>query len=373
MIARSIPLAALLCLACAPPVQAAAPRGASISLSEQYRRVSGAVVIIETVQREIRAGSVGRMVAMGGLGSGVLVSKDGLVVTAAHVVQVAESIRVQFEGHEAIPARVVRSVPAADVALLQLDWVPPDAVVARIGDSDTSEVGEQVFVVGAPLGIDHTLTVGYLSARRQPGNMMAGFVAAELFQTDASINQGNSGGPMFNMKGEVIGIVSHIVSTTGGSEGLGFAVTSNAARDVLLRRGGIYTGVEAHMVEGPLAEALNLPQPRGILVQRVARGTLGERLGLRGGSMRATVLDQELLLGGDVILEMMGVIIGTGDYGPIEERVREAFAGLKPGGAVQVKVLRAGEIMELRTPFAAEDAYVPPSTDGSASRATRGR
>lgn len=345
---------ALMTLACAPPATAdAKPPGTS--LSQPYKQVRDSVVVIETVQRDLRADTVGRMVAMGGLGSGVLISKDGLVVTAAHVVQVAEKIRVHFEGHEAIPAKVVRSVPSADVALLQLDWVPPEAVAAKVGNSDIMEVGDQVFVVGAPLGIDHTLTVGYLSARRQPEDMMAGFVAAELFQTDASINQGNSGGPMFNMRGEVVGIVSHIVSQTGGSEGLGFAVTSNATKQLLMKKGGIYSGLGGHLIDGKLAEALNVPQPRGYLVERVAKGSMGERLGLRPGSMKATILGQEVVIGGDIILEVMGVIIGTGDYREVQDRIWQAFAALKPGDAVTLKILRAGEVVTLRTPFAAED------------------
>jgi S1-C subfamily serine protease len=154
------------------------------------------------------------------------------ILTAAHVVQAADQVWVEFTTGDTIEARVRASDQASDVALLELSRPAPTAP-AVVGDSDQSKVGDEVFVVGAPLGQTHTLTVGHISARRANPFMFTSFEPVELFQTDAAINPGNSGGPMFTMGGELIGVVSHILSTTGGFQGLGYAVTSNQARATL--------------------------------------------------------------------------------------------------------------------------------------------
>ena len=166
----------------------------------------------------------------------MLISKDGKVLTAAHVVQTADTVSVEFPNGEIVKAKVVSSEPPADIALLQLERVPASAVVAKLGDSDQVGVADQIFVVGAPYGISHTLTVGHISARRTPGGEQSELGLAEFFQTDAAVNQGNFGGPMFNMNGEVIGIVSHILSQSGGFEGLGFAVRWLGSRSRAISR-----------------------------------------------------------------------------------------------------------------------------------------
>jgi S1-C subfamily serine protease len=205
-------------------------------------------------------------------------------------------------------------------------------------------VGDRVFVVGAPLGISHTLTVGYLSARRAPDALMTGLSNAELFQTDAAINQGNSGGPMFNMKGEVVGIVSHMISVSGGFEGLGFAVTSNAARELLIDRKGFWGGLSAYHLQGDMADILNVPQAEGLLVQVVAKGSPSERLGLRGGTKPGRIGDVDLVLGGDIILEVQGVPVARKAFPSIREQLSE----LQPGQLIKVKVLRDGEVLLLQ-------------------------
>src|SRR5213593_389112 len=281
----------------------AAPASAAAqSLSEIFERVDPAVVVIHTKEKEIPTIPDTQPVSVAGLGSGVLVSADGQVLTAAHVVQTADAIAVEFLTGEILKARVVSSEPAADVALLQLERAPRAPFVAKLGDSDAVQVGDQVFVVGAPLGISHSLTVGYVGARRRPNATFSDMGRAEYFQTDAAINQGNSGGPMFSMQGEVIGIVSYILSHSGGSEGLGFAVTSKVARQ-LLEQKSFWSGVNGFMLSGDLAQVFNVPPPGvGLLVQRVAVGSPAEQLGLRGGTTRATIADEELVVGGDIIL-----------------------------------------------------------------------
>ena len=331
------------------------------SLAAVFKRVGPSVVVVRTSGRPPVPRSGGQAVRVAGIGSGVLVDAGGKVVTAAHVVQTADAVGVEFPGNVLVNARVIASDAAADVALLQLDRVPAGIVPARLGDSDHAEVGDPVFVVGAPLGISHTLTAGHLSARRRPNATYGGIAPTELFQTDAMINQGNSGGPMFNMDGEVIGIVSYIVSNSGGPQGLGFVVTSNMARRLLLDEPSVWNGLEGYLLEGDLARALNVP-PRqsGLLVQRVARGSPADELGLQGGSLPVRIGDEILLVGGDIILAVDGIELGDpGAYETIRRRLMQVQTS---GGSLRATILRAGQSIELtgtvrrRAPPAARDA-----------------
>lgn len=339
-----------LTLACASRGLSSEAHARGSSVADRYAQVADSVVAIQTVQaKKATTVAKGHVPVSRALGSGVLISPEGRVLTAAHVVQSADQVKVHFEGGENITAKVLRSDPAADVALLQLEWVPEGVKPAKLANSDSVRTGESVFVVGAPHGLTRTLTVGNISARHQEAASPVGLSIAELFQTDAAINSGNSGGPMFNMKGEVIGIVSHILSMSGGYEGLGFAVTSNAAIQTLNETGSIWSGLTWVGLSGALGESFNLPQASGILVQTVAQGSLGEKLGLKGGTIRARIDGEDFLLGGDVILEVLGDVVSSD--GKLRERFRDKMAKIKVGDTIDVKVLRAGEIVTLKTQF----------------------
>jgi S1-C subfamily serine protease len=322
----------------------AAAQSPAPPLRDVFRRVRPAVVVIATRQKELAPEGRRGFVDMQGLGSGVVISDAGQVLTAAHVVQTAEQIVVSFSESVVVPARVVASSLASDVALLQLETVPPGLVAARLGDSNRVEIGDPVFVVGHPFGLDYTLTTGVLSARRRPKKTAGTMTLREVFQTDAAVNQGNSGGPMFNMQGEVVGIVSALVSKSGGFEGLGFATPSNVARQLLLDQKGFWTGVDGYFVDGEMAGVLNLPQPAGFLVERVAGNSPGSRLGLHPGSFRVTIEGEAVLLGGDIVLEVLGIPIL--DEAALE-KVPVALGRLSPGDLLTVKVLRGGKVMEL--------------------------
>ncbi len=313
------------------------------SLSEVFKKVDPTVVVVFTMEKEIASGAQPLNVA--GFGSGVLVSADGKVLTAAHVVQTADAIVVKFLNGETLGARVVYSEPAADVALLQLERAPRASEVARLGDSDAVEVGDQVFVVGAPLGISHTLTVGHVSARRGPDVAPSDMRLAEFFQTDAAITQGDSGGPLFDISGNVVGIVSHILSRSGGSEGLGFAVTSNVARRLLLEERSFWSGLSGTLISEELAQILNLPPPgTGLLVERIATGSPAEHFGLRAGTLRATIGDDDLILGGDIILAVQGISLGDpAGYLLVRQKISKAQAG-EP---ITITILRAGTLLDL--------------------------
>jgi serine protease Do len=316
-------------------------------IREAYHRVNPSVVVVHVQQNN--SSSVGEPGAVNqpAFGSGVLISADGKILTAAHVIRGADEISIEFFDGQIVPARVIGTVPFADVALLQLERVPPNAAISKIGDSNKVDVGDEVFIIGAPYGLSHSLTVGHISARHEPNSTLNNPGGAELLQTDAAINSGNSGGPMFNMRGEVIGIVANILSRSGGSEGLGFVVTSRTAEQLLLEQRPFWLGLDGILVEGDLAKALNLPQPAGILVQHVMEGSPAWRQGVRAGTLATSVNGEDLLLGGDVLLEINGISVREADSA--FDQLNNGVSGLNVGAKLTSKVLRAGQIIELST------------------------
>ena len=313
------------------------------TVGEVFRKVNPSVVVIRAKGRDVEG--AGGLTRFNETGSGVLVSPDGKVMTAAHVVHAMDDINVEFLGGETVPARVVNSEPAADLSMLQLDRVPAGVKVAPLADSDTVRVGDPVMIVGAPYGLSHSMSAGWISARWPANSVYRAMPLAEFLQTDATINTGNSGGPMFNMAGEVVGIVSHNISKSGGSEGLGFVVTINTAKKLLLERPSFWSGLEGQLVSGPIAQILNLPQPTGYLVKTVARGSAGEAVGLRGGAVLATIMGEPLVVGGDIILKVHGVPVGdVTDH----RRVRDLLQSVPPGGEFTMTVLRLGQVIELK-------------------------
>jgi len=313
---------------------------------EVVPKVDASVVVIKTVEKNVLRAPQPIFVSSPGLGSGVLI-EGGRILTAAHVVQAADKIEVEFIDGQVAPAKVVASIPCADVALLKLDWVPVNAAPARIGDSDKMRIGDDVFIIGAPYGITHTLSVGHVSARRRSQVPFGGPVKLELLHTDAAINRGNSGGPVFNFAGEVVGIVSHIFSQSGGFEGLGFAVTSNVAQKLLLNAKGFWSGIDGVILSDEWVRIFNIPQPAGFLVQRIADNSPASRIGLIGGTYKATIANEEFLVGGDIVLDVAGIQV-TPDGGA-SLQIIEHINKLKPGETVIVRVLRAGQIVTLQT------------------------
>ena len=323
--------------------------GRGQQLRDAFHKVKPAVVIIRTQQKELAPSPQGGLVSANGLGSGVLISSDGKILTAAHLVEAADATLVEFSDGELIPARVLGAVHNADVALLQLSHPPANVVVAPLGDSDKMDVGDEVFVVGAPYGLSYTLTAGHISGRHAADNRVSDTTSREFLQTDAAINQGNSGGPMFNMNGEVIGIITSILSQSGGAEGLGFAATSNVARQLLLDRKPFWSGIEGLLLRGDLAKALNVPQSAGLLVERVADGSPAARAGILGGSMRANIAGEDLLLGGDIVLEVDG--LPYEDSNENYSRLYAHLTKLRVGDSIAIKVFRQGQVVKLSVPI----------------------
>jgi S1-C subfamily serine protease len=269
-------------------------------------------------------------------------------MTAAHVVQMAEDVAVRWASGEVSRATIISTNPNADVAIIRAESVPESVTPLVLADSDKVRVGDEVFIIGAPMKYAHSLTVGHVSARRVPEDLFGGIDQVELLQTDAAINEGNSGGPMFNMDGEVIGVVSHILSKSGGSQGLGFVVTSNMAQLEMLEKKPFWSGLDGYQLNAAWARIFNVPQTAGILVEGVAAGSAADKIGLEPGSIRAEIEGQKLTVGGDVILGIQGIPVGAEHF---RAKVEQAANEAGEGGLLELKVLRAGRIISLSKPL----------------------
>jgi serine protease Do len=311
------------------------------NLEETFRRVSPSVVVVRAKGRDVGAGGV---TSFKETGSGVLISSDGRVVTSAHVVNGMDEITVEGIGGEVVRATLLSANSAADVSLLQLERVTKAMRVAPLGDSDTVQVGQQVMIVGAPYGLAYSMSVGWISARWPPNTIFPDMPLAEFLQTTATINTGNSGGPVFNMAGEVVAIVSQNISKSGGSEGLGFVVSINSAKNLLVPRKVFWGALQGLLLTGELAALLNVPAPAGFLVKVVAQGSMAWNMGLQGGNKMVTISGKEVALGGDIILSVEGIPVVSEEN---IEKIRNQLAGGAPGTPFKMSVLRAGKVIEL--------------------------
>lgn len=321
---------------------------AAQDFAKLYEDLSPAVVTIlvkEQHQVADRQSMTKKMVTSEGLGSGVMVSENGDIWTAAHVIQTANEVLVRFPSGEEIPAKVITSNAAVDVALIRLVWKPTKKhAVAKVASSNEVRIGDKVFIIGAPFGLERSLSVGYISGRLKNKRDAMNFSTSEYFQTDASINHGNSGGPMFNINGEVIGLVSSILSQSGGFDGIGFVATSDIATLHLTGDQPFWFGAEFKVVSGDLRSIFNLPQDMGLLVQKVAYGSPASLMGLKEGIYHANIEGMELLTGGDIVTKVGETIISP--QMKIED-IENYMSGLAPGAQFEITVWRQGKSVVL--------------------------
>lgn len=259
------------------------------------------------------------------LGSGVIISPDGYILTNNHVVKDASIIKVRLYGSkEDLDAKLIGSDPKIDIALLKVD-VRNELPYAVMGDSDEINVGDWVIAIGNPFGLSHTVTKGIVSAK---GRVIGSGPYDDFIQTDAPINFGNSGGPLFNLKGEIIGINTAIIS---GGQGIGFAIPINMAKAILpqLKEGKIvrgYLGIRFKEVTKELAESFGIDVVTGVLVEEVVKNSPADKAGIREG---------------DIILEVDGKKIEESNTLP------KIVAMIKPGSKVKVKLLREKSEIEV--------------------------
>ncbi len=230
-----------------------------------------------------------REIPRSGMGSGVIVSDKGYILTNHHVIAGADTVWVRMFNDEKVPANIVGSDKRTDVAVLQVDVENIPSIT--MGDSDSLRVGEMVLAIGSPMSEDlaHTVTMGIVSAR---GRTIKGLsLYQDFIQTDAAINRGNSGGPLINLDGELVGINTAIASQTGGYQGIGFAIPINIARNVMnsiIEHGEVrraYLGIRGDNVDEAMAQAFDLDAPRGVIVNSVEEGTPAAKAGLKEGDV----------------------------------------------------------------------------------------
>jgi len=265
-----------------------------------YRKVLPSVVTILTSQKIFQDGREGQQRTVG---SGVLISAQCHVLTAAHVVSGAEEIMVKTQDGKLHPAEFLFSEAGADIALIRFVEPVPGLQHAELGDSDELAVGQVAYAVGSPYGLENSFSVGHISGFRDFGRFYDGTIPARFIQTDAAINVGNSGGPLLNSKGQVIGIASRILSVSGGFQGIGFVVPINTAKALLSFKDRFWLGIEGiYLNEEGIAKLLNRDLKGGLLIERVAKGSPADKAGLQGGSVQARMLGRDFLLGGDLVV-----------------------------------------------------------------------
>ncbi len=310
-------------------------------------RVNKSVVTIYVVE-EKSPGEGDPMVKTSneGIGSGSIVGdQSDYVLTAAHVVANASMIIVELIDGRKIEAELIRSSQIADVALLKLKQAAKGVDPLLLGNSDELRLGEDIFIIGAPLGLSHSVSKGIISGKHRDEQMTGNFMQMEYLQTDASINKGNSGGPMFNMKGEIVGIVSSILTVSGGFEGVGFAASSNIANDILIQRGSVWFGIDFINLDLTLCRIFNVDQQGALMVQNVIKGSPGYFMGLKGGFLAVTIGESELLLGGDVILAFDDIVLDNFEK---FEVLRNHLNSMETFQEYELKILRDGKVMTLK-------------------------
>jgi S1-C subfamily serine protease len=321
-------------------------RDEPLSLAEVYRRSEGGVVqvsvtdIVEGVDPLFR---IPQQERRRGLGSGFVIDKSGHIVTNFHVVEGADEVEVSFSNGEELSADVVGTDPTTDIAVLKVNAGSRALSVLELGNSDQLEVGDEVVAIGNPLGYERTMTAGIVSALGRVIESPGQFAIDEVIQTDAPINSGNSGGPLLDAAGRVVGVNTQIASVTGGNIGIGFAVPINTVKDVtaqLIDKGEVehaYLGVEAQEIDAEIAEMLNLDVDRGLLIAEVTEGSAAAKAELRGGTQQVVVEGRTWTLGGDIILKADGKDIRTVD------ELRDLIEEKNPGDTLQLEIRRGDE------------------------------
>jgi len=305
-----------------------------------YRRASTAVVNVTT--RTVEVDFFYGAVPVEGSGSGFIINRDGTIVTNHHVVAEAQQIQVTLADRSSYEARLVGEDPLSDLAVLRIDPGNRELPTLPLGDSSRAQVGQTVLAIGNPFGFQGTLTKGVISALERTIRTQSGAVLDEAIQTDAAINRGNSGGPLLDSQGSVIGVNTVIFSPSGGSVGIGFAIPVNTLKFVLndlVRYGRVrrpWLGVSGTEIWPELAQALELPVERGVLVAEVMQGGPAEEAGLRGGRRSVIVGRYRFRIGGDIIVALDGEPVGSAlDINRFAYRKR-------PGDTVEVTYYRDG-------------------------------
>jgi putative serine protease PepD len=338
-----------------PSASTLAQRDAALTEDESinvriYRETSPAVanVLTKATQYDFFMEAV----PVEGAGSGFVIDKRGYILTNFHVVQDAQSIEVVLGDQSRYPAKFIGADQRNDVALVKIDPAGKNLAVLPLGDSSAIQVGQKVLAIGNPFGFQSTLTTGVVSALGRTVQTSETTFIDEAIQTDAAINRGNSGGPLINSHGEVIGINSAIYTPSGTTAGIGFAIPVNTAKSIandLINDGRVhraFIGVETIPVGGYLSQALDMPVQEGLLVETVTRGGPAAIAGIKGGDQVAQAGMRRIMIGGDVIVSI--------DVQPVSNQfdINKILNRRRPGDTVPVTLYRGGKKIDVQVKLA---------------------
>jgi S1-C subfamily serine protease len=310
-----------------------------------YKQASPAVANIVT--RAVQYDFFFDAVPVEGAGSGFVIDGDGHILTNYHVVEGAQTIEVVLGDQSRYKAKYIGADTRNDIALIQIDPKGKKLATLPLGDSRNLLVGQRVLAIGNPFGFQSTLTTGVVSSLGRTVQTGENTFIDEAIQTDASINRGNSGGPLLNSRGEVIGINSAIYAPSGTNAGIGFAIPINTARraaDDLIATGHVRhasLGAEGRAIWPNLADALNLGAQQGILIERVTPGGPAAQAGIRGGTRSVLAGLQELRIGGDVLVAINGKELNS--QMDLNLMLNRAW----PGDTVTLTIVRDGKKMDI--------------------------
>jgi S1-C subfamily serine protease len=281
-------------------------------------------------------------------GSGLVIDKDGHVVTNYHVVQGANKVQVSFSDSELMDATVIGTDPSTDIAVLKIKGAWARSLTPlTLGSSSAVQVGDAVVAIGNPFGLERTVTAGIVSALQRRIKAPNGFQIDEVIQTDAAINHGNSGGPLLNANGDVIGVNAQIESDSGGNVGIGFAIPIDTVKDVasqLIKEGKVehaYLGIEMATINSDLADNFRVPVDEGVLIQQVHPGSPAAQAGLQGGTTQVVLAGLTYRLGGDVITKADGQTLETSD------QLASVVTSKQPGDSLDLEVHRGEETLNV--------------------------
>jgi putative serine protease PepD len=331
----------------------------ALSINQVYRAAAPGVVHITATSQT--SDVFGNTQQQQSIGSGFVIDKAGHIVTNYHVVQGAKTVQVSFSNHESMAAKVVGSDPATDIAVLKVSAPSRALRPLTLGNSSTVEVGDQVIAIGNPLGYDRSVTSGIVSAVQRsitaPNQVST---IGHVIQTDAALNHGNSGGPLLNADGDVIGVNAQIApSDANANIGIGFAIPINTVKQItatLIDHRKVqhaFLGIEAKAIDAQIAQIFHLRADSGLLLARVIKGTGAAHSGLKAGSTEVVVEGESWPAGGDLLVKADGHALTTVDD------LRNVIADKKPGSSLKLELFRGAKEMTVSVKLGRQPASPP--------------
>jgi len=339
------------------PVQGSEPAAQTtpLTVGQVYRNAYRGVVEITVTSNQ--SSPFGNQQQQRAQGSGFVIDESGHIVTNEHVVDGAKSVSVQFWNGATYKASVVGTDPSTDLGVIKVD--APQSILhpLKFGDSDSVQVGDTTVAIGSPFGLEETVTSGIVSALHRQMEAPNNFTINDSIQTDAAINHGNSGGPLLNINGDVIGVNSQIRSDGGGSDGVGFAIPSNTVHSIaetLIGSGKVehaYLGVSVQQIPASVADQLKLVA--GVELADVRSGTPAQKAGLKGSTGNKTIGGETYPTGGDVITALDGQKVTS------SEDVQQTIDAHQPGDTVKVTYWRNGDSHTVDVKLATRPTTIP--------------